>query len=153
MCRDCGADPTCVLCVECFQHSIHRQHKYRVSKDSPKYQNPQIPYTWKAKYSRWYWSRNPLHIQNLCSISESTMEISKSKLRRINFCHSASISYWQWSLTFSMKYFNVHSVDFIYTVYFLDFDVQTEWVINRCVCYGYSVDIARCLSAMTDSIV
>ena len=29
--RDCGADPTCVLCVECFQHSIHRQHKYRVS--------------------------------------------------------------------------------------------------------------------------
>lgn len=33
--RDCGADPTCVLCVECFQHSIHQQHKYRVSSSRP----------------------------------------------------------------------------------------------------------------------
>ncbi|CAF0875440.1 unnamed protein product [Brachionus calyciflorus] len=27
-CRDCGSDPTCVLCSACFRHSKHRQHKY-----------------------------------------------------------------------------------------------------------------------------
>lgn len=29
-CRDCGMDPTCVLCIECFQHSAHRNHRYKV---------------------------------------------------------------------------------------------------------------------------
>ncbi|CAG7818357.1 unnamed protein product [Allacma fusca] len=30
-CRDCGMDPTCVLCVECFRASAHKQHKYKIS--------------------------------------------------------------------------------------------------------------------------
>lgn len=30
-CRECRADHTCVLCVECFQRSQHRNHKYRMS--------------------------------------------------------------------------------------------------------------------------
>lgn len=29
--RDCAVDPTCVLCMECFLGSIHREHRYRVS--------------------------------------------------------------------------------------------------------------------------
>ncbi|CAH1114121.1 unnamed protein product [Psylliodes chrysocephalus] len=29
-CRQCGMDPTCVLCVECFKHSEHRHHKYKM---------------------------------------------------------------------------------------------------------------------------
>ncbi|XP_064624216.1 E3 ubiquitin-protein ligase UBR2-like isoform X2 [Lineus longissimus] len=28
-CRDCGVDPTCVLCIQCFQKSDHRRHRYR----------------------------------------------------------------------------------------------------------------------------
>lgn len=28
--RDCAVDPTCVLCMECFLGSIHREHRYRV---------------------------------------------------------------------------------------------------------------------------
>lgn len=28
--RDCASDPTCVLCIECFQKSAHRKHRYRV---------------------------------------------------------------------------------------------------------------------------
>uniref|UniRef100_A0A2K5IPR7 E3 ubiquitin-protein ligase n=1 Tax=Colobus angolensis palliatus TaxID=336983 RepID=A0A2K5IPR7_COLAP len=28
-CRDCAVDPTCVLCMECFLGSIHRDHRYR----------------------------------------------------------------------------------------------------------------------------
>ena len=27
-CRDCGHDPTCVLCVDCFKNSEHRFHRY-----------------------------------------------------------------------------------------------------------------------------
>ena len=30
-CKDCGFDPTCVLCVDCFKASVHRHHKYRMS--------------------------------------------------------------------------------------------------------------------------
>ncbi|KAK2704905.1 E3 ubiquitin-protein ligase UBR2-like isoform X2 [Artemia franciscana] len=30
-CRDCGTDPTCVLCVDCFKRSAHKQHRYRLS--------------------------------------------------------------------------------------------------------------------------
>lgn len=30
-CKDCGFDPTCVLCVDCFKNSSHRYHKYRMS--------------------------------------------------------------------------------------------------------------------------
>ena len=30
-CRDCGHDATCVLCVECFKHSEHQNHRYKIS--------------------------------------------------------------------------------------------------------------------------
>ncbi|KAG5890458.1 hypothetical protein JTB14_031270 [Gonioctena quinquepunctata] len=30
-CRECGMDRTCVLCVECFKNSEHRNHKYKMS--------------------------------------------------------------------------------------------------------------------------
>ncbi|KAH8031232.1 hypothetical protein HPB51_014068 [Rhipicephalus microplus] len=30
-CRDCGLDPTCVLCVDCFKSSEHKNHKYKMS--------------------------------------------------------------------------------------------------------------------------
>lgn len=30
-CRDCGMDPTCVLCVDCFKISAHRFHRYKMS--------------------------------------------------------------------------------------------------------------------------
>ncbi len=30
-CRDCGHDPTCVLCVDCFKNSEHRHHRYKIS--------------------------------------------------------------------------------------------------------------------------
>lgn len=30
-CRDCGMDPTCVLCVDCFKTSVHRNHRYKMS--------------------------------------------------------------------------------------------------------------------------
>uniref|UniRef100_A0A8B9C8Q5 E3 ubiquitin-protein ligase n=1 Tax=Anser brachyrhynchus TaxID=132585 RepID=A0A8B9C8Q5_9AVES len=30
-CRDCAVDPTCVLCMECFLGSIHREHRYRMT--------------------------------------------------------------------------------------------------------------------------
>ncbi|XP_060594831.1 E3 ubiquitin-protein ligase UBR2-like isoform X1 [Ruditapes philippinarum] len=30
-CRECATDPTCVLCMECFQTSVHKQHRYRMS--------------------------------------------------------------------------------------------------------------------------
>ncbi|XP_070180013.1 E3 ubiquitin-protein ligase UBR2-like isoform X1 [Littorina saxatilis] len=30
-CRDCANDPTCVLCINCFQKSKHKNHKYRMS--------------------------------------------------------------------------------------------------------------------------
>ncbi|XP_051723621.1 E3 ubiquitin-protein ligase UBR1 [Ctenopharyngodon idella] len=29
-CRDCAIDPTCVLCIECFQKSVHRSHRYKM---------------------------------------------------------------------------------------------------------------------------
>uniref|UniRef100_A0A803YI03 E3 ubiquitin-protein ligase n=1 Tax=Meleagris gallopavo TaxID=9103 RepID=A0A803YI03_MELGA len=29
-CRDCAVDPTCVLCMDCFQNSIHRNHRYKM---------------------------------------------------------------------------------------------------------------------------
>lgn len=29
-CRDCGSDPTCVLCSNCFRRSKHREHKYKM---------------------------------------------------------------------------------------------------------------------------
>ncbi|RXN10461.1 E3 ubiquitin- ligase UBR1 [Labeo rohita] len=28
-CRDCAIDPTCVLCIECFQKSVHKSHRYK----------------------------------------------------------------------------------------------------------------------------
>uniref|UniRef100_A0A4W3H8E2 E3 ubiquitin-protein ligase n=1 Tax=Callorhinchus milii TaxID=7868 RepID=A0A4W3H8E2_CALMI len=30
-CRDCAVDPTCVLCMECFLASVHREHRYRMT--------------------------------------------------------------------------------------------------------------------------
>lgn len=30
LCRECGVDKTCVLCVDCFKNSVHRFHKYRM---------------------------------------------------------------------------------------------------------------------------
>lgn len=29
-CRDCAIDPTCVLCMDCFQDSVHKSHRYKV---------------------------------------------------------------------------------------------------------------------------
>ncbi|KAL7992394.1 hypothetical protein Chor_016650 [Crotalus horridus] len=29
-CRDCAIDPTCVLCMDCFQNSIHVNHRYKM---------------------------------------------------------------------------------------------------------------------------
>ncbi|XP_072285136.1 E3 ubiquitin-protein ligase UBR1 isoform X1 [Pyxicephalus adspersus] len=29
-CRDCAIDPTCVLCMNCFQNSIHKNHRYKM---------------------------------------------------------------------------------------------------------------------------
>lgn len=29
-CRECGMDSTCVLCVDCFKKSAHRNHKYKM---------------------------------------------------------------------------------------------------------------------------
>ncbi|RDD37274.1 E3 ubiquitin-protein ligase UBR2 [Trichoplax sp. H2] len=29
-CRDCAMDPTCVMCNQCFQNSIHKDHRYRM---------------------------------------------------------------------------------------------------------------------------
>ena len=31
MFRDCGQDATCVLCVDCFTNSEHKNHRYRMS--------------------------------------------------------------------------------------------------------------------------
>ncbi|BFZ11988.1 hypothetical protein BsWGS_15028 [Bradybaena similaris] len=33
-CRDCAYDPTCVLCITCFQNSPHKHHRYRMSTSS-----------------------------------------------------------------------------------------------------------------------
>ncbi|KAM5262884.1 E3 ubiquitin-protein ligase UBR2 [Ctenodactylus gundi] len=30
-CRDCAVDPTCVLCMECFLGSMHKDHRYRMT--------------------------------------------------------------------------------------------------------------------------
>ncbi|XP_057197580.1 E3 ubiquitin-protein ligase UBR2 isoform X2 [Triplophysa rosa] len=30
-CRDCAADPTCVLCMQCFLGSVHKEHRYRMT--------------------------------------------------------------------------------------------------------------------------
>uniref|UniRef100_A0A096MFC5 E3 ubiquitin-protein ligase n=1 Tax=Poecilia formosa TaxID=48698 RepID=A0A096MFC5_POEFO len=30
-CRECAADPTCVLCMQCFLASAHRHHRYRMT--------------------------------------------------------------------------------------------------------------------------
>ncbi|XP_060067571.1 E3 ubiquitin-protein ligase UBR2-like isoform X1 [Ylistrum balloti] len=30
-CRDCANDPTCVLCIDCFQKSDHKKHRYKMS--------------------------------------------------------------------------------------------------------------------------
>lgn len=30
-CRDCGHDSTCVLCINCFQKSIHKNHHYKMN--------------------------------------------------------------------------------------------------------------------------
>ncbi|XP_069773436.1 E3 ubiquitin-protein ligase UBR1 isoform X2 [Narcine bancroftii] len=30
-CRDCAIDPTCVLCMDCFQNSVHRNHRYKMN--------------------------------------------------------------------------------------------------------------------------
>ncbi|KAM4013622.1 E3 ubiquitin-protein ligase UBR1 isoform 1-T1 [Anomaloglossus baeobatrachus] len=29
-CRECAIDPTCVLCMDCFQNSVHRTHRYKM---------------------------------------------------------------------------------------------------------------------------
>ncbi|KAG4075561.1 hypothetical protein HA402_003386 [Bradysia odoriphaga] len=33
-CRECGMDQTCVLCVNCFKQSAHRNHKYKMGTSS-----------------------------------------------------------------------------------------------------------------------
>ncbi|XP_044293209.1 E3 ubiquitin-protein ligase UBR1 isoform X3 [Varanus komodoensis] len=33
-CRECASDPTCVLCVDCFQNSIHKNHRYKMHTSS-----------------------------------------------------------------------------------------------------------------------
>lgn len=30
-CRDCAIDPTCIMCMDCFQDSVHKSHRYKVS--------------------------------------------------------------------------------------------------------------------------
>lgn len=30
LCRDCAIDPTCVMCMDCFQGSVHKSHRYKV---------------------------------------------------------------------------------------------------------------------------
>ena len=30
-CRECAADPTCVLCADCFNNGGHRAHPYKAS--------------------------------------------------------------------------------------------------------------------------
>uniref|UniRef100_A0A3B1JEQ7 E3 ubiquitin-protein ligase n=1 Tax=Astyanax mexicanus TaxID=7994 RepID=A0A3B1JEQ7_ASTMX len=30
-CRECAADPTCVLCMQCFLGSVHKEHRYRMT--------------------------------------------------------------------------------------------------------------------------
>ncbi|KAM4607650.1 LOW QUALITY PROTEIN: E3 ubiquitin-protein ligase UBR2 [Polymixia lowei] len=30
-CRECAVDPTCVLCMQCFLGSIHKEHRYRMT--------------------------------------------------------------------------------------------------------------------------
>ncbi|XP_026164597.1 E3 ubiquitin-protein ligase UBR2 isoform X5 [Mastacembelus armatus] len=30
-CRECAADPTCVLCMQCFLGSVHKNHRYRMT--------------------------------------------------------------------------------------------------------------------------
>ncbi|XP_054260913.1 E3 ubiquitin-protein ligase UBR2 isoform X2 [Macrosteles quadrilineatus] len=33
-CRECGMDATCVLCVDCFKKSVHKNHKYKMGTSS-----------------------------------------------------------------------------------------------------------------------
>ncbi|KAM9466613.1 E3 ubiquitin-protein ligase UBR1 [Clarias gariepinus] len=33
-CRDCAIDPTCVLCMNCFQSSVHKSHRYKMHASS-----------------------------------------------------------------------------------------------------------------------
>uniref|UniRef100_A0A667XTB6 E3 ubiquitin-protein ligase n=1 Tax=Myripristis murdjan TaxID=586833 RepID=A0A667XTB6_9TELE len=33
-CRDCAIDPTCVLCMDCFQDSVHKGHRYKMHASS-----------------------------------------------------------------------------------------------------------------------
>ncbi|XP_072545545.1 E3 ubiquitin-protein ligase UBR1 isoform X1 [Salminus brasiliensis] len=33
-CRDCAIDPTCVLCMDCFQNSVHKGHRYKMHASS-----------------------------------------------------------------------------------------------------------------------
>ncbi|KAM9777231.1 E3 ubiquitin-protein ligase UBR1 [Neosynchiropus ocellatus] len=33
-CRDCAIDPTCVLCIDCFQESVHKTHRYKMHASS-----------------------------------------------------------------------------------------------------------------------
>ncbi|KAM6961047.1 E3 ubiquitin-protein ligase UBR1 [Aplochiton taeniatus] len=33
-CRDCAIDPTCVLCMDCFQDSVHKGHLYKMHASS-----------------------------------------------------------------------------------------------------------------------
>ncbi|KAB1277143.1 E3 ubiquitin-protein ligase UBR1 [Camelus dromedarius] len=33
-CRDCAIDPTCVLCMDCFQNSVHKNHRYKMHTSS-----------------------------------------------------------------------------------------------------------------------
>lgn len=30
-CRDCANDPTCVLCIDCFQNGAHKNHRYKMN--------------------------------------------------------------------------------------------------------------------------
>uniref|UniRef100_A0A1A8DB74 E3 ubiquitin-protein ligase n=1 Tax=Nothobranchius kadleci TaxID=1051664 RepID=A0A1A8DB74_NOTKA len=33
-CRDCAIDPTCVFCMDCFQDSVHKGHRYKMHASS-----------------------------------------------------------------------------------------------------------------------
>ncbi|XP_073339559.1 E3 ubiquitin-protein ligase UBR1 isoform X1 [Pagrus major] len=33
-CRDCAIDPTCIMCMDCFQDSVHKSHRYKMHASS-----------------------------------------------------------------------------------------------------------------------
>ncbi|CAG0917514.1 unnamed protein product [Notodromas monacha] len=51
-CRDCWMDRTCVLCINCFQHSEHRNHRYKMcSSEGGGFCDCGDPEAWKSNPS------------------------------------------------------------------------------------------------------